>query len=246
MTNQEDAQSTAKTPPTSSIPASSYSLRNRRAAQGKLVYDVKYHPMDDSVRPVQAAKRRSAHGEIQFSSDDISESFSVQAESDEEEEGDHQEEEQIARPTKKGRKRARQYSRSPEPTRRSSRQTATPKISYNMNVHPQDRDLEESSASESDIVSTTESIKRKTLSPSVPVKSQASQHDANMFATQGRSGVSSPIVISSKWTNVEDDEPTYYDTANCERDEDTTLVEERGMLQILEFSQASCRQYLGV
>jgi hypothetical protein len=227
---EEDAQLSADTPPTSSIPASSYSLRNRRAAQGKLVYDVKYHPMDDSVRPTQAAKRRSAHGEIQFSSDDVSESFSVHAESDVEEDGNNQEEGQKAKPTKKGRKRARQQSRSPEPTRRSSRQTATPKISYNMSVHPQDRDLEESSASESDVVATTECLKRKTLSPSVPVKSRASRRDADMSATHGRSGVSSPIAISSEWTNVEDDEPTYYDTANCECDEDTTLVEERSKL----------------
>jgi hypothetical protein len=230
ITDQEDTQSIADTPPTSSIPASSYSLRNRRAAQGKLVYDVKYHPMDDSIRPSQAAKRRSAHGEIQLFSDNTTDSCSVPAVSDEEEDEDNEETEQKVRSIKKGKKRARQQFQSPEPTRRSSRRTATPKISYNMSVHPQDRDLEESSADDSDGKATACGRQRKTSSHSVPAKSRTRQRDSETFVMHERTGVSSPIAISSESTNVDGDEPTYYDRAICERDERMTLVEERGRL----------------
>jgi hypothetical protein len=251
ITDNEDAPSTADTPPTSSMPASSYSFRNRRAARGKLIYDVKYHPMDDSIRPSQAAKRRSAHGEEQVSSDDSSEA-SVQGDGsdlDEEKEG-KKEEEQKSRPAKKGKKRARSPSQSPEPTRRSSRRTATLRVSYNMSIHPQDRDLEESSADDSDDEAAAPGPKRKTSSRSVTVKSPSRQHGTSMSVTQGRTGVSSPTLISSEPANVEDDEPAdkadepadiadepatledgerddYYNTS-CERDGEMTLVEEQG------------------
>jgi hypothetical protein len=248
----EDAPPTTDTLPTSSMPASSYSFRNRRAAQGKFIYDVKYHPMDDSIRPSQAAKRRSAHGEEQVSSDDSSEA-SVQgddSDSDEEEE-DNKEEEQKSRPAKKGKKRTRSPSQSPEPTRRSSRRTATPRVSYNMSIHPQDRDLEESSTTDSGGEAAAPGPKRKTSSRSVTAKSPSRQHGTSMSVTQGRTGVSSPTLISSEPADVEGDEPAniaddepadiadepatledgecddYYN-ASCERDGEMTLVEEQG------------------
>jgi hypothetical protein len=252
ITDKEDAPPTADTPPTSSVPASSYSFRNRRAAQGKLVYDVKYHPMDDSIRPSQAAKCRSAHGEEQLSSDDSSEA-SVQgdgSDSDEEEEN-NKEEEQKSRPAKKGKKRARSPYQSPEPTRRSSRRIATPRVSYNMSIHPQDRDLEESSTTDSSGEAAAPGPKRKTSSRSITAKSPSRQHGTSMSVTQGRTGVSSPTLISSEPADVEDDEPAniaddepadiadepailedgerddYYN-ASCERDGEMTLVEEQG------------------
>jgi hypothetical protein len=252
ITDNEDAHPTTDTPPTSSMPASSYSFRNRRAARGKLIYDVKYHPMDDSIRPSQAAKRRSAHGEEQVSSDDSSEA-SVQgdgSDSDEEKE-DNKEEEQKSRPAKKGKKRARSPSQSPEPTRRSSRRTATPKVSYNMSIHPQDRDLEESSTTDSGGEAATPVPKRKTSSRSVLAKPPSRRRGTSMSVTQGRTGVSSPTLISSEHADVEDDEPAniaddepvdiadepatledgesddYYNTS-CERDGEMTLVEEQG------------------
>jgi hypothetical protein len=101
-----------------------------------------------------------------------------------------------------------------------------------MSVHPQDRDLEESSADDSDVEAIPDYLTRKTLSPSVSVKSLSHQRNANMSVTHGRTGVPSPIAISSEWTSVEDDKPTYYNAASCERDEETTLVEERGKLYI--------------
>jgi hypothetical protein len=220
--DNEDAPPTTDTLPTSSMPASSYSFRNRRAAQGKLIYDVKYHPMDDSIRPSQAAKRRSAHGEEQVSSDDSSEA-SVQgdgSDSDEEKE-DNKEEEQKSRPAKKGKKRARSPSQSPEPTRRSSRRTATPRVSYNMSIHPQDRDLEESSTTDSGGEAATPVPKRKTSSRSVLAKPPSRRRGTSMSVTQGRTGVSSPTLISSEHADVEDDEP-----ANIADDEPVDIADD--------------------
>jgi hypothetical protein len=227
MTDTEDAPSAVDTPPTSSMPAPSYSFRNRRAAQGKLMYDVKYHPMDDSIRPTQAAKRRLAHAKVGLNSDDDSTEASVPADSDLDSESDTKEEKQKSTPTKKGRKRARSLSQSPKPTRRSSRRTVTPRISYNMSVHPQDHDLEESSADVSDEEATAPSYKRKTASRSVPTKSRSRQRNTNMSFTHGRSEVSSPTVISSEPADVEDDGPTGCHNVSCEP-EDMALVDQRG------------------
>jgi hypothetical protein len=227
MTDTEDAPSAVDTPPTSSMPAPSYSFRNRRAAQGKLMYDVKYHPMDDSIRPTQAAKRRLAHAKVGLVSDDDSTEASVPADSDLDSESDTKEEKQKSTPTKKGRKRARSLSQSPKPTRRSSRRTVTPRISYNMSVHPQDHDLEESSADVSDEEATAPSYKRKTASRSVPTKSRSRQRNTNMSVTHGRSEVSSPTVISSEPADVEDDGLTGCHNVSCEP-EDMALVDQRG------------------
>ncbi|KNG51569.1 hypothetical protein TW65_91055 [Stemphylium lycopersici] len=127
----------------SSAPTPSYSLRNRK--QNRLIYDLKYHPMDDSVRPTQAAKRRSAHGQrhVSFNSDDSSEASTV-INTDTEGSGDEQSEiEKQPKRNAKGKKRklALSQSLSIEPTRRSSRKVSDIKTSYNMKVHPQDEFL---------------------------------------------------------------------------------------------------------
>ncbi|RAR13810.1 hypothetical protein DDE83_002847 [Stemphylium lycopersici] len=127
----------------SSAPTLSYSLRNRK--QNRLIYDLKYHPMDDSVRPTQAAKRRSAHGQrhVCFDSDDSSEASTV-INTDTEGSGDEQSEiEKQPKRDAKGKKRklALSQSLSIEPTRRSSRKVSDIKTSYNMKVHPQDEFL---------------------------------------------------------------------------------------------------------
>lgn len=103
------------------------------------MYDLKYHPMDESIRPTQAAKRRSVHGEAPLFSDDSNQSFSVHGDSSTDSDVDQKEDE--PKPTRKGKKRTRQQSRSLEPTRRSSRRTSDAKVLYDMNVHPQDDDL---------------------------------------------------------------------------------------------------------
>lgn len=166
MTDTEDEDgSRLGTPPTSSMPPSSYSLRNRRAPQGKLIYDAKYHPMDDSIRPSQAAKRRSAHGEIELSSDDESETFSVHSESEDEKE---QNTEKLIKKfgSRKSKKRSRSRSESLQPTRRSSRRASNQKVSYNMNVHPQDRYLEVSSSDDEDSEASLHDVKRAKTSRS--------------------------------------------------------------------------------
>ncbi|KAG9202940.1 hypothetical protein G6514_003721 [Epicoccum nigrum] len=114
----------------------------RRSARAKstLIYDQKYHPMDDVIRPSQAAKRRSLHGESPLV-DDRSESYASEDSTSDAESmnGDQESNDDDSQPPARGRKRKR--SLSPELTRRSSRRKTTPKVSYNMRIHPQDSDL---------------------------------------------------------------------------------------------------------
>jgi hypothetical protein len=220
-TEYEEERSNIGTPPASSIPSSNYSLRNRRATQGKLVYDEKYHPMDDSIRPSQAAKRRSAHGETILLSDDTIECYSVHDDSDDEEKEDEDETDK-AEPKKGSKKRARRRSRSLEPTRRSSRKTATPKISYNMNIHPQDRDLEVSSTDASDSEAPTNKAKRTKISRSIEEKSA--------IKSPSHPEAHDMVTISSDTTNIDDGGPPYYSRESSERGKETTLVQEQGRL----------------
>ncbi|KAH9881881.1 hypothetical protein J1614_001052 [Plenodomus biglobosus] len=138
----------SETLPASSAPTSSYSFRNRGARQNKLVYDLKYHPMDDSIRPSQAAKRRSAHGEQLLSSGASIHFFSTRNDADTQPSSDYSIEEGrtrkkvVQKHVSKGKKRPRQRSQSPRPTRRSSRRVSDEKKPYDMSVHPQDKDLE--------------------------------------------------------------------------------------------------------
>jgi hypothetical protein len=166
ITDNEDEQPNVDTPPTSSVPRSSYSFRNRRTIRGKLVYDVKYHPMDDSIRSTQAAKRRSAHEEIHVFSDDTTSSYSAHIDSDEEGDGKESEAEaeKPSKPTRKWKKRARSRSQSAQPTRRSSRKTTKPRMSYNTSIHPQDCELEVSSTDDSDYGAASNVSKRQTIS----------------------------------------------------------------------------------
>jgi hypothetical protein len=116
----------------------------RRSARAKstLVYDQKYHPMDDIVRPSQAAKRRSLHGERPLPSNDSDASSSEQSGSDVGSMvGDGDSDDDELQPPTRQRKRKRSESQAPEPSRRSSRRKANPRVSYNMKVHPQDSDL---------------------------------------------------------------------------------------------------------
>lgn len=117
------------------------SMRRSARAKSTLVYDQKYHPMDDFIRPSQAAKRRSLHGERPTPgnsfTDDASEGSGSDVGSilcDESSDGESQ-------PHMRGRKRKRSRSEVPEPTRRSSRRRTQPKMSYDMSIHPQDSDL---------------------------------------------------------------------------------------------------------
>jgi hypothetical protein len=139
----ESEHSIPGTPPTSSAPPSSYSLRTRNAGHSALRYDTKYHPMDDAVRPSQAAKRRSLHGDVQILSDESDDMSSMCAESSDEsdEEEPKKDVKKKPHPFTKGNKRTRDPIEAREPTRRSSRQTAGVKVLYDTNVHPQDEDL---------------------------------------------------------------------------------------------------------
>ncbi|CAG5161171.1 uncharacterized protein ALTATR162_LOCUS5974 [Alternaria atra] len=133
------------TPATSTNPTSSYSLRDR--TQSKLVYDVRYHPMDDAIRPARAAKRRSAHGEtIVVGSDDPSDASAVidtEASAGDSSDVQNEDKEEIPKQGRKvtGRKQTRSRPLPTEGTRRSTRKVSNQKTSYNINIHPQDKYL---------------------------------------------------------------------------------------------------------
>ncbi|OAL45215.1 hypothetical protein IQ07DRAFT_591562 [Pyrenochaeta sp. DS3sAY3a] len=131
------------------LPDRPFSLRDRSAKYSKLKYDFKYHPMDESIRPSQAAKRRSIHGERLLLSDTSFGSNSSDNGSDTTALADDELEfKEVSQPLKRGRKRKRARMQSPRNLRRSSRKIEVHKTAYDMNVHPQDEDLELSSSSE--------------------------------------------------------------------------------------------------
>ena len=136
--------------PTSFAPSSSYTLRNRGVKQSKLVYDVKYHPIDDSIRPSLAAKRRSVHGEQLLSDDSLYEPVDAEIVSPMQLDDDT-EIWNVPKKATTGKKRKRTLGQESEPTRRSSRKTSCSKTAYNMNVHPQDEDLKIPSANDSEV-----------------------------------------------------------------------------------------------
>lgn len=215
LSDEEDEQSTGLgTPPASSAPSSNYSLRNRNAKQSALKYDVKYHPMDDSIRPTQAARRREAHGEAHLGSDDDdeNESFSVRADSDTTSDIESDEERKPA-PAKKGSKRGRRGTQSIEPTRRSSRRTASRKVSYDMSKHPQDLDLiivssdseKESDEDENDDAPPPTAKRQKSRSSTAKTGARRKAHTTPVI----RSGFDSDVALSSvESNNGVDDVPT--------------------------------------
>lgn len=177
------------TPPKSSAPASSYSFRARNAGQSGLKYDIKYHPMDDAVRPSQAAKRRSLHGDLPIlstESDDTDEMSSMCAQSSDESNGEMPKKEvkKRSRPTIKGMKRTRPQSEAHEPVRRSTRQTADVKVLYDMSVHPQDHDLimlsSEDGEAECKLITKR---KKYTHSKAVVIKSDTEDSDDDVMSS---------------------------------------------------------------
>ncbi|KAL5433908.1 hypothetical protein PMIN07_010953 [Paraphaeosphaeria minitans] len=108
-------------------PRPSYLIRGpaRGARSNDLAYDQRYHPMDEYIRPSQAAKRRAEHG-----IEDNSSVHSVESDSDTDAED---------QPQRKKRKLNKVITRG---TRRSSRRT-NHDVLYNMQIHPQDSQLEQ-------------------------------------------------------------------------------------------------------
>jgi hypothetical protein len=103
--------------------------------------------MDDAIRPGQAAKRRSAHGEIPLvESEDISDASTLSntdAGAEELSDSDSEEEKEMPRQSKKaqGRKQTKARPLPTEGMRRSKRKVSDKKTSYNMDIHPQDKYL---------------------------------------------------------------------------------------------------------
>jgi len=193
------------TPPASAVPTSSYSLRSR--TQSKLVYDVKYHPMDDAVRPSQAAKRRSAHGEkLVPESGDSSEASSI-LDTDADETGSddvHSEgEDEEGIPKRKTKSKARKQTKSrpvpTEGTRRSTRNVSGIKASYDMGIHPQDKYL---------VISSDDDNR--------PISSNKHKKLSRKRANSGRDSTSNPTGAKRfKAVHGRRSRPTDYDTSDA-------------------------------
>lgn len=125
------------TPPTSSVPTSSYTTRsatNKASSHGPL-YDQKYHPMDDVLRPSQAAKHKAkydnSHSDPYDSESTSTEPFgAVSSDSEVESNG----------PATKHRKT---LNRVPSRGKRRSSRQINANVLYDTNVHPQDEDLQQ-------------------------------------------------------------------------------------------------------
>jgi hypothetical protein len=222
-------QSTTNTSAVSSILPSSYSFRNRKPRQSRLMYDVRYHPMDDSIQPSQASKRRSAHGEIQLFSDDVTESSLVYTGLDIEDEVNDGETEKAPEPIRKRKKRARSYSQSSKPIRRSSRKTKISKVSYNMNIHPQDNDLELSSTndgSDDDNEAPLPHFRRKKSSRAVPKKSASRLCNSKHPKLGILADTPDTIEISSDVTGI-DNEHICHNRKSCEYGEEMIVSDKR-------------------
>lgn len=145
--------------PSSSAQAFSYTLRSRGAKQKRHVYDPKYHPMDDSVRPSQAAKRRLAQRESIPISHDSSADYSEHVETstdgvdivDGASDEDEVEGMDASRQTLKSRKRRRTTLLAPKAVRRTTHKLPEQNMSFNIAIHPPDDDLLLSTAVDADI-----------------------------------------------------------------------------------------------
>lgn len=134
-----------ETPPSSSAPASSYSLRTQARERSELCYDQKYHPIDDFTRPKRAAKMRLRYGEPLESDSELDvHAYIGEGDSDESDSGNQTV--SVSRRTTKGRntRSISRFSVSPfpstQPPRRAS-QHVNREVVYNMDVHPQDNEI---------------------------------------------------------------------------------------------------------
>ena len=122
--------------------------------------------MDDMVRPLQAAKRRIAHGEQQSLPTGLGDDLLSLTDSNMSTSSDSDTESDIVRYQKEissSRKRNHSQAELSAPTRRSSREKPEPKMSYNIKIHPQDEELGMLSADENGASAT--SPKRRKMTP---------------------------------------------------------------------------------
>ncbi|KAF2682120.1 hypothetical protein K458DRAFT_391154 [Lentithecium fluviatile CBS 122367] len=137
VADDEDSHSVARdTPPTSSIPTSSLRTRGQTNAMqnSRPLYDQKYHPMDDVVQPSRAARHRAKYEEQNLDEDSEGTDFQEDDQSDSDVGVDHH------RNTNKRRKLS--HFPPTQGTRHSSRRTNR-NVLYDMNVHPQDEEIEQ-------------------------------------------------------------------------------------------------------
>ena len=136
--------------------------------------------MDDSIRPSQAAKRRSAHGEKQLSPHDSLGALSDRSDTD----GDmpvltdnESEIEDNPKQVPRNKKGQKAQPSSSAGTRRSLRTVSCPRKSYNMKIHPQDEELQ--ILSDDETIMRVPRRKRKRQSSVVPTIEVNSDNDTS-------------------------------------------------------------------
>ena len=174
--------------PTSSVPFPSRKTRGSANSTRVLVYDQKYHPLDEVLRPSQAAKRRAEHGIDADDESNDSSSFNARdqcgSDSDSDVEG---------KPYPKRYKHLDGLSTRCS-TRRSSRKAGRNAV-YNTNVHPQDSQLMLTSADEmtdvdedSDVISVLNDVTNGSMNQVITITSSHSG-DESEEATYRMSGL---------------------------------------------------------
>lgn len=161
--------------PARSVPSSSHRTRGstRSTRSGDLAYDQKYHPIDEYLRPSQAAKRRAEHsiGDEGRSSVCFEENHDSGSSYDEDD----------PPPTTKRRKLDKfdVYQSTRRSTRRVNRH-----VLYDMTVHPQDSQIEEI-AEDNRIKQASEHDDEVIRSSSIPAISRDdSAQQSDQFSTQ--------------------------------------------------------------
>jgi hypothetical protein len=169
-------------------PPSSFCRRSAREKPSKLVYDEKYHPLDDVIRPSHAAKRRLIHGEEYPSEDELSVSSFDGSDATTYSDVEEASSPVKAKPAKKGSKRVKFDIKLPEPTRRSSRQKSQPRVSYNALVHPQDDLLELAFAEDETAKPFSASKRRRRSSDRSDGEDEQSDDDSGPTGSRQQSG----------------------------------------------------------
>ncbi|KAJ4351719.1 uncharacterized protein N0V89_007062 [Didymosphaeria variabile] len=135
ISTAEDSVPASSVPPSSHMKSSHMTRGSTRGTRSNnLAYNQKYHPMDEYLRPSQAAKRRAEHG--------LDDEDNDSANFEEQDNGDSDSEVEDL-PQMKKRKKLDKFAlhQGTQGTRRSSR-SVNRDVLYDMNIHPQDSQLE--------------------------------------------------------------------------------------------------------
>ncbi|KAF2493822.1 hypothetical protein BU16DRAFT_528022 [Lophium mytilinum] len=142
ISDDENDSTDYVTPPTSSYHTTRQAVRGEQKVD--LQYDGSYHPLDDYLRPKQAARVRSRyeadvkHEDVDSGSESDSDRESLKSES-----GSESEEEDVVKSKATNKLKGKDIKVERSPTRRSTRALQQSRVIYDVKVHPQDKELSE-------------------------------------------------------------------------------------------------------